>query len=221
VIYDSNVTYPRDMAFDLSGAVTFITSQDVMYAGLAFFAGMAGVMLYHRFAGLTRKHHNSDESITEAVVIEYSRRLRDYDKAIAELRTKLDIMELRAETPRINVISQDVTSHAPQHHIARITEPPVVTEHITSATDAEKQDGQNGTTDYILKMLAERSRTSREVQQAVGRTREHTARLMKRLTESQFVARDSTKKPFHYTLTDLGRERLREKTEVASELRNL
>lgn len=209
------------MAFDLSGAVTFITSQDVMYAGLAFFAGMAGVMLYHRLAALTRKRRNSEESITEAVVMEYSRRLRDYDKAIAELRTKLDIIELKAETPRMNVISQDVTSHTPQHHVARITEPPVVTEHITSATDGEKQDGQNGTTDYILKMLAERPRTSREVQQAIGRTREHTARLMKRLTESQFVARDSAKKPFHYALTDLGRERLREKTEVASELRNL
>ncbi|MGI0038107.1 MAG: hypothetical protein ACRD99_07095 [Nitrososphaera sp.] len=209
------------MAFDLSGAVTFITSQTVMYAGLAFFAGMAGVILYHRFAALTGKPRKSDDSLTEAVVMEYSRRLRDYDRAIAELRTKLDIIELRAETPRISVISQDVISRAPQHHVARITEPPVITEHITSLAEAEKQDGQNGTTDYILKMLAERPRTSREVQQAVGRTREHTARLMKRLTESKFVDRDSTKKPFQYTLTDLGRERLREKTEVASELRNL
>ena len=206
------------LAFDLSSAVTFITSQTVMYAGLAFFAGMAGVILYHRFAALTRRRHKSDESITEAVVMEYSRRLRDYDRAIAELRTKLDIIELKAETPRINVISQDVTSRAPQHHVAHITEPPVVTEHITSQA---KQDGQNGTTDYILKMLAERPRTSREVQQAIGRTREHTARLMKRLTESQFVERDGTKKPFYYTITDLGRERLREKTEAASELRNL
>lgn len=208
------------LAFDLSGAVTFVTSQTVMFAGLAFFAGMAGVILYHRFSALTRRHHKSDEAITEAVVMEYSRRLREYDKAIAELRTKMDIMELRAETPKINVISQNVTSRAPQPHVARITEPPVVTEHITSQVEV-KQDGQNGTTDYILKMLAERPRTSREVQQAIGRTREHTARLMKRLTESQFVERDGTKKPFHYTITDLGRERLREKTEAASELRNL
>ncbi|HJS81703.1 MAG TPA: hypothetical protein VJ742_02590 [Nitrososphaera sp.] len=208
------------LAFDLSGAVTFVTSQTVMYAGLAFFAGMAGVILYHRFAALAGRRHKSDDSITEAVVMEYSRRLREYDKAIAELRTKLDIMELKAEMPKINVISQDVTSRAPQPHVARITEPPVVTEHITSQAEA-KQDGQNGTTDYILKMLAERPRTSREVQQAIGRTREHTARLMKRLTESQFVERDGIKKPFHYTVTDLGRERLREKTEAASELRNL
>lgn len=206
------------MAFDLTGVVTFITSQTVMYAGLAFFAGMAGVMLYHRFAALTKKRHVPEESVTEAVVMEYSRRLRDYDRAIAELRTKLDIMELRAESPRTDVISHDlVTSRAPQPHVARITEPPVITEHVTS--HHEERDGQNGTTDYILKMLAERPRTSREVQQAIGRTREHTARLMKRLTESQFVARDGTKKPFQYTITDLGRERLKEKSEEVSELR--
>jgi hypothetical protein len=208
------------MAFDLSSAVTFITSQTVMYAALAFFAGMAGVTLYHRLVALTKKRAKSDQSVTEAVVMEYSRRLRDYDKAIAELRTRMDIMELKSETPRHSVISQDMpTSREPQPHVARITEPPAITQHVTSAIDADKQDGQNGTTDYILKMLAERPRTSREVQQAIGRTREHTSRLMKRLTESQFVTRDITKKPFHYTLTDLGRERLREKSEAASELR--
>ena len=209
------------MAFDLTSVVTFITSQTVIYAVLAFFASMAGVMLYHRLAIFTKGSRKSDESVTEAIVQEYSRRLRDYDRAIAELRTKLDIIELRSEAPRIDVISHVPASQPPQHHVARITEPPVITEHVTSQAEADKLEGQNGTTDYILKMLAERPRTSREVQQAIGRTREHTARLMKRLTESQYVARDSTKKPFHYTLTDLGRERLREKTEAASELRTL
>jgi hypothetical protein len=210
------------MAFDLAGVVTFITSQTVIYAGLAFFASMAGVMLYHRLAPFAKRNHKSDESVTEAVVMEYSRRLRDYDRVLAELRTKLDIMELRSEIPRSDVISHGVpASQPPQHHVARITEPPVITEHVTSQAEADKMEGQNGTTDYILKMLGERPRTSREVQQAIGRTREHTARLMKRLTESQFVARDSTKKPFHYTLTDLGRDRLREKSEAASELRTL
>jgi hypothetical protein len=210
------------MAFDLSGVVTFITSQSVMYAGLAFFASMAGVMLYHRFAGFAKRNQKPDESVTEAVVMEYSRRLRDYDRAIAELRTKLDIIELRSEAPRSDVISHEApASQPPQHHVARITETPVITEHVTSQAEVERLEGQNGTTDYILKMLAERPRTSREVQQAIGRTREHTARLMKRLAESQFVARDSTRKPFHYTITDLGRDRLKEKSEAASELRTL
>lgn len=214
------MTLARDMAFDLSGTVTYITTETVMLSILTFIAGMAGVMSYHRLRERFKKReYRADESITEAIVTEYSRRLRDYDRVIAELRTKVDIMELRVQGSKGVVISQDViTSQAPQPHVARITSTPVITQHAADA-EVEKQEGQNGTTDYILKMLAERARTSREVQQAIGRSREHTARLMKKLTESRFVSRDGSRKPFRYNLTDLGRARLREKTEVASELR--
>ena len=211
------------MAVDLSSVVTFITSETVMFAALAFIAGMAGVISYHRLGSVfKRSDYKSDESVTEAVVAEYSRRLRDYDRVIAELRTKLDIIELREESPKVTVTSHESQpSRQPQPHVARITSPPVITQHAIQDGETERQEGQNGTTDYILKMLLERPRTSREVQQAIGRTREHTARLMKKLTDSQFVSRDTRVKPFQYNLTDLGRDRLREKTEAASELRNL
>jgi hypothetical protein len=209
------------LALDVPSVVTFITSQTVMYAGLAFFSGMAGVILYHRAKSVLKKsRYSEDSSVTEAIVMEYSRRLRDYDRVIAELRTKLDIMELRAETPRVTVTSQDHTSQLPQPHVARITQPVTITPPATPHVEIEKTDGQNGTTDYILKMIGERPRTSREVQQAIGRTREHTARLMKRLTDSQLISRDSTVKPFRYNLTDLGQRRLREKAEVATAMRN-
>jgi predicted transcriptional regulator len=69
----------------------------------------------------------------------------------------------------------------------------------------------NGTIDYILKLLVEKPRTSREVQLAVGRTREHTARLMKKLHDSGLVSRDVNAKPFRYNITDAGRERREEK----------
>lgn len=215
------MTFARDMAFDLSGAVTSITPETVMLSVIAFIAGMVGVISHHRLRVMFKKaEYKADESVTEAIVMEYSRRLRDYDRVIAELRTKLDIMELRVDAPRPVVISQDVTtSHSPRPHVARITEPPVITQHTAEVEEMEKQDGQNGTTDYILKILAERPRTSREVQQAIGRTREHTSRLMKKLTESHFISRDGSVKPFQYNLTDFGRERVREKSVAASELR--
>ncbi len=209
------------MAFDFSVVANNITPDTVMFVGLAFFSGMAAVMSYHRLHHRFEKAgYRPDETVTEAIVMEYSRRLRDYDRVIAELRTKVDIMELRAETPKSVISHQLQTSHESQPHTSRVMEPPVITQHATLEAEPERQDGQNGTTDYILKMLAERPRTSREVQQAVGRTREHTARLMKKLTGSQFVARDTSAKPFRYNLTDLGRERLREKVEVASGLWN-
>ena len=208
------------MAIDLAVIASDVTTNVVMYAALAFFSGMAGVMLYHRLAeALKKRDYHADDAVTEAVVLEYSRRLRDYDRVIADLRTKVDILELRAETPAPapRMSQQLQTSQEPQHHTARVIQPPAVTQHAT-AQEPERLEGQNGTTDYILKMLAERPLTSREVQQAIGRSREHTARLMKKLTASGLVDRDSSTKPFRYTVTDSGRERLREK--VASEMRS-
>jgi len=193
------------MIIDLS----FLDSDLVISGVLAFLAGMASVMVYFRVRNVgVERRYKADETVIEAVVLEYTRRLRDYDNVIAELSAKVDIMEVRSETPR-TVTSQP--SHHAQPHVAPPSEPVTITQH----ANVENQEA-NGTTDYILKLLAERPLTSREVQQSVGRTREHTARLMKRLHDSGLVSRDVNSKPFRYNITDAGRERLREKLAPAA-----
>jgi hypothetical protein len=180
----------------------------VMYGALAFFFGIAGVMVYNKVKGLLQRGFRADEAVVEAVVSEYTRRLRDYDRTIAELRTKIDLLELRAQQVVAQPLQQQQVSRPPQPHVASVSEPVAVTQH---ATEPEN----NGTTDYILKLLAERPRTSREVQLAVGRTREHTARLMKKLHDSGLVSRDANAKPFKYAITSSGQSRLNEKLEAA------
>jgi len=193
------------MIIDLS----FLDSDLVISGVLAFLAGMASVMVYFRVRNVgVERHYRADETVIEAVVLEYTRRLRDYDNVIVELSAKVDIMEVRSETPR-TVTSQP--SHHAQPHVAPPSEPVTITQH----ANVENQEA-NGTTDYILKLLAERPLTSREVQQSVGRTREHTARLMKRLHDYGLVSRDVNSKPFQYNITDAGRERLREKLAPAA-----
>lgn len=187
----------------------FLDSDLVISGVLAFLAGMASVMVYFRVRNVgVERRYKADETVIEAVVLEYTRRLCDYDNVIAELSAKVDIMEVRSETPR-TVTSQP--SHHAQPHVAPPSEPVTITQH----ANVENQEA-NGTTDYILKLLAERPLTSREVQQSVGRTREHTARLMKRLHDSGLVSRDVNSKPFQYNITDAGRERLREKLAPAA-----
>jgi CTP-dependent riboflavin kinase len=50
--------------------------------------------------------------------------------------------------------------------------------------------------------------TTREVQTVIGRTREHTSRLMKKLFEEKLVDRDVSTKPFRYAITVEGRKLL-------------
>jgi hypothetical protein len=184
--------------------ISFLGSDTVTFSVLSFLVGLASVMVYTRAKSAFADHrYKADEAVVEAVVLEYTRRLRDYDRVLAELRADVDIMDVRS-LPQ--VVSQP--SRQPQPHVSPVSEPVAITQ---QAVVEKEGNGTNGTTDYILKLLSERPRSSREVQHAVGRTREHTARLMKKLHDSGLVNRDVNAKPFRYYITDGGRERLREK----------
>jgi predicted transcriptional regulator len=73
-----------------------------------------------------------------------------------------------------------------------------------SQTETPNDDRQNSTVEYILKKIESKSLTTREIQQYIGRTREHTSRLMKKLYDDKFVDRDTSSKPFKYTITGEG-----------------
>lgn len=202
---------------DLTFLGVIIDMNYVILGVLMYAVGLVSVMAYGRLRNVARRDYRADDAVVEAVVSEYTRRLRDYDRVIAEMRAKIDIVELRAQSlSQPHVYMQPVTASQPaQPHAPAVSEPVAVTQRVPVE---EKMEGQNGTTDYILKLLAEKPRTSREVQHAIGRTREHTARLMKKLSDSGLVSRDMNSKPFRYGITEAGQARLREKP-VAPEIR--
>jgi hypothetical protein len=191
------------MSVDLSP----LSSDFVISGIIAFLVGMASKMVYTRLkTRFEEGRYRTNGAVIEAVVLEYTRRLHDYDKVIAELRARIDIIENRAKPHEI--VSQGPSQ--PQPHVALMSEPVTVTKHLTIGKEV------NSTTDYIFKLLAEKPRTSREVQLAIGRTREHTARLMKKLHGLGLVSRDINTKPFRYNITDAGREMLKKRAEAAS-----
>jgi len=181
---------------------------DLVISGIfAFLVGMVSMTVYTRLkTKFEEGRYKTNEAVIEAVVLEYTRRLHDYDKVISELRAKVDIIESRIKPHE--VVSQDPSQ--PQPHVALMSEPVTVTQH--AAIEKEV----NSTTDYIFKLLAEKPRSSREVQLAIGRTREHTARLMKKLHGLGLVSRDINTKPFRYNITDAGRQMLKKRAEPAS-----
>lgn len=60
----------------------------------------------------------------------------------------------------------------------------------------------------VIKLLSVKPRSSVEIKELIGKTREHAARLMKILFDSGLVTRDTSKKPFVYQLTEAGRRYL-------------
>ncbi|HEY7508233.1 MAG TPA: helix-turn-helix domain-containing protein [Nitrososphaera sp.] len=202
------------MLIDLPFNIT--VELDYVILGVLFYcAGLVTVMGARKLRGIARCDYHADDTVVEAVVSEYTRRLRDYDRVIAEMKAKVDIVDARSQAlVQPHVYVQPASQVQP--HAQPVSEPVAVTQRAPVTPEPE---GQNGTIDYILKLLNERPRTSREVQHAIGRTREHTARLMKKLHETGLVSRDVNAKPFRYNITDAGRTRLREKPAQAPEIR--
>ena len=182
--------------------LSFSDSNLMVLVVFAFLGGLAGMIIYTKFKAIFEEsRYKTNEAVVEAIVLEYTHKLRDYNKAISELQARIDVLEDRVQPQRTT--SQQ--SLQIQSHVTPVSEPVTITQHPRIENEV------NSTTDYIFKLLAERPRSSREVQLAIGRTREHTARLMKKLHDLGLVSRDINTKPFRYNITEAGLEMLKKK----------
>jgi hypothetical protein len=209
----------------------------VMWVLISFVIGMASVIFYINLKAFHKKSsYQTDNSVVEAVVSEYTSKLEEFGRIIGELKVKIDTVELRLlQRPTLQTsddasdmmlsTSQDVRTISQSKSQLQGLQSPISdvmvptksqlqglqSTTITPPTVATTKNSPNmhySTSDYILKLLVEKSRTSREIQNAIGKTREHTSRLMRKLYESNLVSRDNSHKPFKYNITDEGRREL-------------
>lgn len=68
----------------------------------------------------------------------------------------------------------------------------------------------------LMLLAAEGPKSAPEIGRVVGRSREHTARLMKKLYEEGYIRRDQVRIPFKYSLVEKVRQSLK-KTELKGE----
>lgn len=143
---------------------------------------------------------------------------------LKDIQIKLDLLESKISTIESqlqyekntknsgNITNKhDITSQAP--NVRNITDKS--TSKISPIGKARSKslmlnEKHNATEHYILKIILKDSLSSNEIKKAIGRTREHTSRLLKKLYELQLVDRDITTKPFRYKLTEQGREYIEE-----------
>ena len=162
--------------------------ETVLIVTLAYIVGIVSVMIFNRL-----RHSDVPE------VAEYSRRMKEYENMLVDLRIRLDTLEIRSgeRTSDVSqIVSQKVsdTGHKPKP--------------ITIRRTFEQESGSM--VDYVLKLVMEGPKTSRQIEGLIGRSREHTARLMKKLFEMGYVTRDMAIKPYTYAITDSGRTALQQ-----------
>jgi len=161
--------------------------ETILMVTLAYMVGIVSVMIFNRL-----KRVDTPEAIAE-----YSRRMKEYEDMLVDLRIRLDILEIRSGE-RTHDASQTVSQEVGDAGHKPIT-----------IRRTLEQEG-SGMVDYVLKLLMEGPKTSRQIEGLIGRSREHTARLMKKLFEMGCVTRDMASKPYTYTITDFGRTALQQ-----------
>lgn len=173
---------------------------------LAFLAGLFGLLFYY-------ERRSAPGRATDGQQASHLERLEQYENQLIGMKIRLDALSLDVEgrgpgpgentQPRLEDAGGEKA--APSLKEAEAAPP----EARPSALGTEQPTGAPlDLTTHILQLITSKSMTSRDIQITVGRTREHTSRLMKRLAEEGLVERHSDSRPYTYSITPHGRERL-------------
>lgn len=160
----------------------------------SFVGGLIAVIVYNKVKPRLVSETENAKILTE--------RLQYYENLLIDMKIRLDSLEMTQETEEIP------QAQIPKPKEQKVQpEPPVI---IKEEKPKERiQNMQFGSaTDHILRLITEKPMTSRDIQVTIGRTREHTSRMLKKLFEEGLVERDMSTKPFSYKITDKGLTRI-------------
>jgi predicted transcriptional regulator len=161
---------------------------------ISFISGLVSIMIYNK---IKPRLVSGTENIK--ILIE---RLQYYENLLIDLKIRLDSLEIMEESQEIS-----------QEQILNQTKSKVQSEDSVDIKEEKPKERirnmQFGSAiDYVLRLITEKSMTSRDIQITIGRTREHTSRMLKKLFEDGLVDRNTSTKPFTYRITEKGRLRL-------------
>ena len=160
----------------------------------SFVIGIAAVATYNKIRPRLGSDANNVKILLE--------RLQNYENLLIDMKIKLDSLELVKEYEEPT--QAQIPKPKEQKH-----EPEAVVE-VKEEKAKERSHNMNfgSATEYVLRLITEKPMTSRDIQVTIGRTREHTSRMMKKLFEEGLVERNMQTKPFTYKITEKGLTRI-------------
>lgn len=159
---------------------------------IAFISGLFAIVIYNKVKPLIK-------SESEQLKV-YTDRLRYYENQLIDMKIRMDSIELDDNESMLEIPVRVERKQTKQEDEEIKTQEP----------QKERMRNMNfgSATDYVLKLITEKPMTSRDIQITIGRTREHTSRMMKKLFEEGFVERNMKTKPFTYYITEKGKSKL-------------
>jgi len=164
---------------------------------ISFFVGLFVLYIFYKIRPSIKQQERFDASSYD--------RLEFYERQLIDMRIKLDSLEISGEGGYSGEIidSWRVPEKIPNYEYSE-SKPKQVTPKPHHASNPD----YHSTVDFVLGLITDKSMTSRDIQNASQRSREHTSRLMKKLFQDGYVERNTRTKPFTYSITDKGKAKL-------------
>ena len=139
-------------------------------------------------------------------------RLEYYENQLIDMKIRLDAMELdteNSEMPNFDKVNEELAKPQKRKQEARSME--IKSQGTSRIPNMSFEDS----IEHVLKLITKKPMTSRDIEVTFGgRSREHVSRLMKKLYDDGFVERNTTKRPYTYSITDSGKARIGSKENV-------
>jgi len=173
---------------------------------VAFLVGIGGLFAFYKIRPMVKTGHNNDESQAE--------RLEYYERQLIDMKIRLDALEIDGGDSKPvdsnlelkQILEKLAQNEAKEKHV-EIKKPEIIPEKLQNEPISPKLD-HNNPMDYVLHLITNKPMTSRDIQITLKRSREHTSRLMKKLFEDGYVNRNTESKPYTYSISDKGKEKI-------------
>ena len=166
----------------------------------AFIGGLFTLFVYSRLKA---------DSASNNQIKADSERLEFYERQLIDLKIKLDAIDLE-NLSFSQEIPQNIVKH--EEKPTQVVEKPVqvVPEQVSVPVRVERTPNMSSgdIVEAVLRLITDRSRTSRDIQITLGKSREHISRTMKKMSDDGLVERNTNAKPYSYSITQTGHSRL-------------
>lgn len=174
---------------------------DGQYALVAGEITIALVMflLYRRTRGVLSRMPENPAAVRE-LHRETQSRISKLDRLVFDYGVRLEIVEFQARRsmPATILSAGEARAGEGRYGIQRPERDVlVISRGVTRSTEAG-----------ILRNLQDGRKNAREIKIALGKSREHVSRMLKKLFDEGLVVREGATKPYNYSITDKGREAL-------------
>ena len=167
---------------------------------LAFIGGLVTLFVYSRLKAVSASDDQTKADLE---------RMEFYERQLIDLKIKLDAIDMEnltfsQETPQNVVKNEEKPVEVVQKQVEIIPEPVPVPPRVERTPNMSSDN----IVEAVLRLITDRSRTSRDIQITLGKSREHISRTMKKMTDEGLVQRNTNAKPYSYSITQNGLSRL-------------